>query len=236
MLNEEKNLLLVEPFLCIIITPTTSSNGLKNIANTSPMLSPFSWLFQGVCLECMVLLGRDFSLCVDFCLEPWGGRFGKYALPPWLRSLLWLLIWLPSGTQPLAPPWLLQILHAIYKLASSCLHRQPLKWKLQLQTFTGLLGSILGKWMTTSFDAVIWNLRIWPRLLGSCAEAWSLSSNAQSKVTAVLAVVREKGLCTNFLKEMGTFSNGWVWGLFTRHLEIKMHSKTVGVITSTRGD
>lgn len=79
-------------------------------------------------------------------------------------------------------------------------------------------GGILGKCLTSSFYAVIRNRRMWPRPPGSCAEAWSLSSYAQSKVTAVLAVVREEGLCTNYLKDTGTFSNGWVWGFCAFHL------------------
>ena len=43
---------------------------------------------------------------------------------------------------------------------------------------------------------------------------WSLclSSNAQSKVAAMVSMVREEDLCADFLQEKGTFSKGWVWG------------------------
>lgn len=51
---------------------------------------------------------------------------------------------------------------------------------------------------------------------------WSvgLNSNAQSKVTTMVTVVREEDLCTDFLQEKGSLSKGWVWGFLCFSLGI----------------
>lgn len=108
----KKTPLFVEPFLCIIILPTTFSN--------HPRFHLSADSFRECVCSAWSCWG-GISICVWIAVWALERKIGQYALPPGLRSLLWLLIWLPSGTQPLAPCWLLRILHAIYKLASSCL-------------------------------------------------------------------------------------------------------------------